>query len=345
MSRRIIPIYYVLNLNKQVAGSETGSGEALPPYVYYKENPLIQLHLLESEMTDEGLVYTPYDGLSESFIFSAVIDTDYTNSTVHFCKTFDSNFNIETDWDDISIPDGRICLRLNLNTVDALSRIGTTAAFTTTQLEIQAHSSGTNPQLVFVARFPIYVYNLMDKPAWIPVEDESGTPEYNSTAASTTEITMLADYTDRIIEGSSVLITFDDEVDGTPVADVEHIGTVVSITSNLLTISGVTLPTGAGEIHGLDYEYIGAPLSNYYTKTEIDALLSTGFTPSKIKGDWAVGTSYDEGDSVIYKRSTWVALQASLGDVPDTSPLYWVKMAEGSYPFINTVGAALLGAF
>lgn len=156
MPKRKQKIYW--DIDNQVLTDSNGSSlrsESLYPYIFYKENPEFEVHLLSD---DEGDSSGKYDDLTSSMWFSIAIDDDYdhddSSSVGPLCKVTDS------DIDQTSISSGILTFIMNGNTSQLEKALGTQQEIKNTRLEILAYDSEMT--LEFVSRIPIICKNIMD---------------------------------------------------------------------------------------------------------------------------------------------------------------------------------------
>lgn len=158
MSKRKQKIYW--DLDNQALTDSSGvslRSESQYPYIFYKENPEFEVHLLSD---NEGDSSGKYDDLTDSMWFSICIDDDYdhdhddSSNAGPLCKVTDS------DIDQSSITDGVLSFTMNGNTSQLGDVLGTSKEVNNTRLEILGY--GSQMTLEFVARIPIICKNIMD---------------------------------------------------------------------------------------------------------------------------------------------------------------------------------------
>lgn len=98
IDRRLVDVYWdvVNRVIRDVSGEEIR--ERLYPYITFREEVIINLHLV-TDNSDPGTKYTGAAGLiGGSTTFQATIDDDFDHSSVVMCKATDSAINVATEW-------------------------------------------------------------------------------------------------------------------------------------------------------------------------------------------------------------------------------------------------------
>jgi len=151
MARREIDILFDVDNRRQI---DSAGSLANPQSVFYREQPLIRLTLVRSDLT-------AYTGLPADGTFSACLDNNFDSTDTLMAKTLDAGINVPGDWADADPAAGKISIRLDCKTASYKAKVGTAERLTTTKLELQGYESGeTDPSNVF--RFDLYAEGIMD---------------------------------------------------------------------------------------------------------------------------------------------------------------------------------------
>lgn len=170
MAKRIQKIYW--NMDKQRL--EDSDGNSLRnkdqyPYIYYKEKPTIELHLLidgPDSSGEDSSAAGLYQRLASTMWFSVNVDDDYdhddSSAEGPLCKVTDG------DIDESSVDTGILSFTLDGDTVPLSNALGTDAKLSSTYMEVLGYDSQMG--LEFVTRIPFHCKNIQDP------SDGSGTP-------------------------------------------------------------------------------------------------------------------------------------------------------------------------
>jgi hypothetical protein len=148
MPKRNITIYYdvVENTFRDVDGVAVISSTL--PYIYYKENVDVTLHLV----TDGEAPGTVFSDLDSASSFGVSVDYDFANTTSPMCLTGNVDITI--------VSSGVFTFPLDANTAAFLTAIGTSAEKKSTKLELRAYDiSGT---LIGVVQMNFRAFNIID---------------------------------------------------------------------------------------------------------------------------------------------------------------------------------------
>jgi hypothetical protein len=161
MARREIDITYDVDNRRQI---DSAGALADPKSVFYREQPLIRLTLVRSDLT-------AYTGLPASGTFTASLDNNFNTADALMAKTLDAGINVSGDWADVDPANGKVSIRLDCKTASYKTKIGTSEKLTNTKLELQGYEVGeTDPSNVF--RFELYAEGLQDDAGATPPAPE-----------------------------------------------------------------------------------------------------------------------------------------------------------------------------
>ncbi len=165
-TKRLIEIWWDMVLNTHLDSNGNAVTKDEWPFIYYKEKPLVNLHLI-SPTADNPL--NPYTELSNGLTFTASIDNDYDHNTDLMCKTTGSGINQAGDWDGgtADYTQGQLSIRLNANNSFYQSKISTNQEKRNTYFELLGYD-GT-AEITVVIQMPFRTFNIID--------DDGATPE------------------------------------------------------------------------------------------------------------------------------------------------------------------------
>jgi hypothetical protein len=252
-------------MDQKILVSESGSSQqqAADPFVFYKENVLFRIRLLEYD--DDTSAYVAYTELAADDTFSFAVADDYDFTTELYAKSNNNLCNVSGDWESGGTADpslGQISIRVNFNTTAIETAIGTSANIPDNIAEIQIRPSGQS----FISgafSFPIIIYNLIDNVDWVQLTINT---DYDPTAINASTIGLNTDQTSNIISAASVRVYY---------SSAYNYGLVDTVGASSMTITGLTLPSGASGLEELYYERMPSTVdTNYYTVAEMLAVLA-----------------------------------------------------------------------
>lgn len=262
MNRRVIDLWYDVNNRYLVSDEGTNTQQATDPYVFFKENVLFRIRLVEYDPSTSAFV--AYTDLASDDAFSISIDDDFDYTSELWVKENNTAFNVAGDWESGGTADptaGEISVRVDMDTVSTEAALSTSPNISG-NCEILIRSAGSI-DITGVIRFPIDVINIQDSINW--VELTAGT-DYNPTAVDASTVTMMTDQTENIIEDAAIRVYW---------SDTYHYGIASSITASSLTLSGLSLPSGASALDEMYYEILPSTVrAQYATLDETLALLN-----------------------------------------------------------------------
>lgn len=187
MSRRVQPVYWDVVNQKLYDSTSAAIRAERVPYIIFREKIIVELHLV----TDSAL--TPYTEQSDSWTYTASLDSDYDHTTAVMCKTLDADINKAGDWSPDSsgqatASEGEFSIRLDADTSSFQSKVGTLPEVRGTLLELLGWDGTT---LVSAIRFRFRALNIIDDNGTVPGPAAiGGSKEYVDPADGLTKIAL-----------------------------------------------------------------------------------------------------------------------------------------------------------
>lgn len=124
-----------------------------------------------------GLTCLKDDGTAQTFAltdtFSFVADTDFNVATTEPLRSGNSKFNVPGDWVSLDVVNGLISVRIDANTAELQTKLGTTKSEIIMIGELQVFAAAaTEPYII--ARFTVIARNLVDQSGVVPPPIVSG---------------------------------------------------------------------------------------------------------------------------------------------------------------------------
>lgn len=124
-----------------------------------------------------GLTCLKDDGTAQTFdltdTFSFVADTDFNVATTEPLRSGNSEFNVPGDWVSLDVVNGLISVRIDANTAELQTKLGTTKSEITMIGELQVFAAAaTEPYII--SRFTVIARNIVDQSGVVPPPIVSG---------------------------------------------------------------------------------------------------------------------------------------------------------------------------
>lgn len=115
--------------------------------------------LVRCSLVDKDFVAYPIES-GTSFLFG--MDSSFSPTHPEYVLSQQNDFNIPGDWPEISFSEGKICWRVNTNTNELRTFLGSSSISDAVYFELWAYPPSGNPSVLF--QFPCSVQNIVVEP-------------------------------------------------------------------------------------------------------------------------------------------------------------------------------------